>query len=436
MVEPARPETDAARSSDRVADTSGECVCGDGILTAVFDAVVMTDRQGQIQYLNDSAERLFGWPADAAVGLPIGRLLPDSRFAAAEESCICPCTPCTGLLRSPDGHSLTPCKHRDRRPDANPTQCGGRAELTARRSDGSALPVEVSISGIGLPCNGTGMGEPRCFVIVVRDISARRAVEEALIAARSQAELANRAKSEFLATISHELRTPLNGIIGFAEILRDGMFGPLPKRYAEYAGIIHESGQHLLDIINNLLEMARLNTDRYELMEQEVDSRALIEGCLSLLRARAHEKGIALRLALGACPRLWADRRALMNIVLNLGSNAIKFTEGGGQVTLTSGCDGGGRFFLEVADTGIGIPAEMMPRLFKPFEQGESDMNRRHEGTGLGLAISKNLTELHGGSLDIESEVGVGTRATVHLPATRILCRSERGEHPVASAAA
>jgi signal transduction histidine kinase len=249
---------------------------------------------------------------------------------------------------------------------------------------------------------------------------------------RHNAVAASRAKSEFLALVSHELRTPLNAILGFSESIATQTFGQgVNDRYRTYAEHIHESGSHLLSIINDILDLSKVEAGRYELHEEEVELGELLGRCVALLRERAATRGVIL-----AGPEsnicLWADARALKQIVFNLMSNAIKFTGSGGRVELSAGEDGDG-IRIAVSDTGIGMSEEDLDRALQPFGQAASAHTRSVEGTGLGLNVTQALAELHGGRLAIHSAPGEGTTAVVHLPAERRL-PSRRAAAPAASA--
>ena len=255
------------------------------------------------------------------------------------------------------------------------------------------------------------------------DITTIKQREKQLEHARRDAELANRAKSRFLAAMSHELRTPLNAILGFSEIIRDLRFGRSPvERYAAYAADIHRSGEHLLDLINDLLDMSKIEAGRYSLNEQGLEIGAVIEHCVGMLRERARSGGVALTLEpAGGLPLLHADERALRQVLLNVLSNAVKFTPPGGRANIAAQLEADGRLAVIVRDTGIGIPAKARPRLFQPFAQADSALVREREGTGLGLAISRALVELHGGTITLDSEEGHGTTVTVRFPRERVL---------------
>ena len=219
----------------------------------------------------------------------------------------------------------------------------------------------------------------------------------------------------FLANMSHELRTPLNAIMGFSDIMRARLFGDLPAKYAEYAELIHESGRHLLDLINDVLDMSKIEADKYELRLDTFDARDPVNDALRILRAQADEAHVHLR---GVLPPseldVTADHRALKQMVLNLVSNALKFTPAGGSVTVTLQA-AAGELELVVADTGVGIAPEDLERLGRPFEQ-VGDNERRAGGTGLGLSLVKAFAGLHQGNLTVESRLGEGAAFTVRLP--------------------
>jgi two-component system, cell cycle sensor histidine kinase DivJ len=260
-------------------------------------------------------------------------------------------------------------------------------------------------------------GSPEAVVAVTHDISARRAQEAELRIAREAAEHANLAKSRFLAHMSHELRTPLNAIIGFSEILEKQVIPNLDvARQREYANLIHASGQHLLDVVNGILDVSKIESGSFEILVETIDVAPLIRASCQMLQTQAAERGVSLRSGeLSGLQEIAADRRAVKQMLLNLLSNAIKFTGRGGSVEVAvSARDGMMR--IAVADTGIGISADDLPRLGTPFVQADQSYERRYEGTGLGLSMVKGLAALHGGSLTIESRLGVGTTATVMLP--------------------
>ena len=254
------------------------------------------------------------------------------------------------------------------------------------------------------------------------DITEEKHVEADLRRAKDEAELASRSKTEFLANMSHELRTPLNAIIGFSDILMGQIFGALgDSRYGDYARDIRDSGLHLLNLINDVLDVSKVEFGKVELIEETVDVAGIVEACVRLMRDRAETAGLGLvqELPLGL-PRLQADSRRLKQILLNLLSNAVKFTPSGGRVAIRAACAADG-FRLVVEDTGIGIAKQDLEKAMRPFGQIDSRLARKYEGTGLGLPLVRSMAELHGGKLEIDSTPGHGTTATIWLPPSRVI---------------
>jgi cell cycle sensor histidine kinase DivJ len=271
----------------------------------------------------------------------------------------------------------------------------------------------------------------REVVAVMRDITQRKEEEQAVELARAEAERANAAKSRFLATMSHELRTPLNAVIGFSEMLcKESALMIDAKRRQEYAQLINESGRHLLSVVNGILDMSKIETGHFEITPEPFSPRQVIEDCCGLLALKARESEIELVTSLaGDLPDIVADKRALNQIMLNLVSNAIKFTDRGGKITVSARHEAG-VFAVTVADTGVGIDSEDMARIGDPFFQARSSYDRRHDGTGLGLSIVKGLVALHGGEIEIASRIGEGTSITIRLP---VDCESARRSAELAS---
>jgi two-component system, cell cycle sensor histidine kinase PleC len=241
--------------------------------------------------------------------------------------------------------------------------------------------------------------------------------------ARRRAEAANKAKSRFLATMSHELRTPLNAIMGFSEVMQTELMGPLNNpTYKDYAGNIHQSGKHLLNLINEILDLSRIEAGKYELHEEPILLTDIAEDSVKLLHLKATTKGLELieNFEPGLA-QVWVDQRAMRQICLNLISNALKFTPKGGRVTVTVETDDDGGQLISVRDTGPGIPAEEIPRVLQAFGQGSLAHETAEGGTGLGLPIVQSLIELHGGTFELLSELRKGTEAIVRLPKTRVL---------------
>jgi two-component system, cell cycle sensor histidine kinase PleC len=244
---------------------------------------------------------------------------------------------------------------------------------------------------------------------------------------KTRAEEANQAKSKFLANMSHELRTPLNAIIGFSEIMEGCLFGPLgAEKYSEYCADIRESGKYLLDVINDILDMSKIEAGRIRLDLEDLELERMLADAMRVVSARAQEKHLTLTSEIASNIRFKADRRAIKQIMLNLLSNAVKFTPEGGHINV-SGRLSSDSVMIVIQDTGIGIPKDALAKLGRPFEQVESQLTKRHQGSGLGLAIAKSLTELHGGNIRISSTANVGTIVTVRLP------RDGRMTHPQAA---
>jgi PAS domain S-box-containing protein len=288
--------------------------------------------------------------------------------------------------------------------------------IDRRRPDGRFISLRRN------PMPGGG------FVALYWDATERRRAEDALRDAKEQAELANRTKSEFLANMSHELRTPLNAIIGFSEIIQKEMFGPIGSgRYKDYAVDIHESGTHLLNLINDILDVSKAEAGKIELQESQVLVHELVDASLRLIMPRAREAAVTLAEPhVDHLPPIRADERRLKQVLINLLSNAVKFTAPGGRVTLDAAVDAKRGLVLRVIDTGIGMAAEDIPKALEPFGQVDSKLSRKYEGTGLGLPLSKALVELHGGRLEIESQPGTGTTVSVILPPNRLAPRDSQ----------
>ena len=261
-----------------------------------------------------------------------------------------------------------------------------------------------------------------------------RAEKDALIAeletanansdeARRKAEEANLAKSRFLATMSHELRTPLNAILGFSEVMKNEIFGEHANAaYREYSADIHGSGQHLLNLINEILDLSRIEAGKYELNEEALSLSDIVDDCQHMLALRAKAKGQSIRaLAEPDLPRVWADERAIRQVVLNVLSNAIKFTPQGGEITIKVGWTAAGGQYVSVADTGPGIPENEIPIVMQSFGRGSLAIKTAEQGSGLGLPIVKGLIELHGGGFKLKSKPRAGTEVTITLPAERVM---------------
>lgn len=249
---------------------------------------------------------------------------------------------------------------------------------------------------------------------------AEAAAQEALIALR-KTEAANRAKSEFFANMSHELRPPLNAIIGFSEAMMTEMFGPIGAQYQGYATDIHRSGQHLLQLVQDILDISKIEHGNVELNESVIEMRDLVESAIAIVSPRARESRIHIEWTVAdGAQHLYADEKCLKQMILNIVVNAIKFSKPDGRIDLVAGISKNGSYRLSIADNGIGIHSDEIPRLMQPFEQMARSMTRNHEGYGLGLPMVNSLTRLHGGRLEIQSKPGVGSLVTIILPRERI----------------
>jgi PAS domain S-box-containing protein len=367
-----------------------------GLLESAPDAMVIVNQQGEIVLVNAQTEKLFGYQRDNLLGKSIGVLIPDN-FKP-------------GQLEFEKGYFKAP---RTR-------AMGAGSDLYARRRDGTSFPAEISLSPLETE-------EGILVTAAVRDLTEQRKIQEVqeeirkknleLEEQNSRVEQASRLKSEFLANMSHELRTPLNSIIGFSEFLVDQKPGPLNPKQREYLGDILNSGRHLLQLINDILDLSKVESGKMELsIETFGVDQAVAEVC-AIIAPTARKKGISVETDLTpAGIGVTLDQQRFKQILYNLLSNAVKFTADGGTVQLLTNRHGGDEFKIQVKDTGIGIKSEDVPKLFTEFTQLDSSAGRRYEGTGLGLALTKKIVELQGGRIWVNSEFGMGTTFVVVLP--------------------
>ena len=367
--------------ADTLKDTTVSRAYLDSILNSMLDPLLVVDELGSIRMLNPSACKMLGADRGKVVGQDISRYL-------------------TVMGTASDGEGEG--KGGDGEPDGNYRAIDG----CVRKASGHVTPVLVSRATLA-----TG------HVITLRDITDRLRFEETLRRAKDEAEAASQTKSRFLAVMSHELRTPLNAIIGFSEVIKDQLLGQdAEDRYRAYASDIFSSGQHLLELINDILDLSKVEAGQMELKHGDIDVRATVEQVVTLCTGNAKQKGISLEVDIPQQDlTMWADARAVKQILFNLLSNAIKFTPEMGMVTVTA-WQSSVTSTLTVRDTGVGIPKDQISQITQPFYQVDNRFDAPSEGTGLGLALVRQLVELHGGSLDIESEEGVGTTIRVRFP--------------------
>jgi PAS domain S-box-containing protein len=370
------------------------------------DGIVVRNTK-QVLYQNDAFAHMLGYASTREM----------ARVAEAE-------TRAGGNLNSsgathPDDRALV-AEHMRRRIAGEETVSS--FEFRLLRRDGAVVWVHTRATLVNWN------GEP-ALLSWLSDITKRKAIEAENIRSKESAETANRAKTAFLATISHELRTPLNAIIGFAEVIKDEIFGPVGlRKYAEYARDIHGSGRHLLDLINDILDLSKLESGMLELREEIVDLGGLVDECVGIVRDRAQKSQIMVATKVEPrLPRLACDERAIKQVLLNFLSNAIKFTLAGGSVT-TGANHGPDGVAIWVRDTGIGMSEADVKIALVAFRQIDSTISRKYQGAGLGLSISKSLIELHGGTLAVESTPGLGTTMTAIFPVSRIeACAPQTG---------
>lgn len=373
------------------------------MMDTVEDGILSIDASGRVVSANPAICHLFQYSYKGLVGRKLDSLLQNGRqpfdFAQAVQE-----FNATGRSEFVDA---------------------GVHEMWGIRADETQFPLELTIKTMQVD-------DQTQFVGVVRDITVRKHADQALLAALGDAEQANRAKSQFLANMSHELRTPLNAIIGFSEILDAGMFGRLEnERYEGYVSNILESSRHLLDVINDILDLSRIEAGMVELEDEWVDIAQVVEWAAGRVATtvKGEKQPCLVTDAAEDLPYLAADKRAMKQILLNLMSNAMKFTPADGEVRVEVEYVGEETLSVRIIDTGIGIPKEHLEEVLQPFVQVEATLARRFEGSGLGLAITKSLVEAHRGTIELTSELGKGTQVTLSFPKSR-LGRDLDGELP------
>ncbi len=370
------------------------------LMTSVFEVnevgIIVTDEAGRIVRVNDSFERIYGWSKDELINADIiGLITPDEREMARHNH--------AEFIR---------------------TGVRSAGELKIIRKEGSVANALFTTATLEL-------SQKRRFqVTTVMDITLRKQMEESLRKAKDQADTANRAKSTFLANMSHELRTPLNAIIGFSEMMIKETFGPLGhNKYAEYMGDVHKSAEHLLEIINEVLDMSKIEAGRVELDESETNLSSLIDSVIRMMASRTFASNLKFNTVLcDDLPVLYVDQKLFRQVIINIVANAVKFSEPGASIDLHANLLDDGRVQLLISDQGVGIPKEKMIRALEPFGQvsDESPESSNNQGTGLGLPLAKAMIELHDGTLTLESELGKGTNVFITLPAYRSIAKRKR----------
>jgi two-component system cell cycle sensor histidine kinase PleC len=380
-------------------------------IETIPEAFVLWDAENRLVLCNSNFQELHQLPDEAVV--------PGTSYETIVATGRKP------LIRATVAHDSEP---RGARTFEAQLEDGRWMHISERRTkDGGYVSVGTNITKIKRHEQKLIDGEKRQMATILDLRKSQQALErqtaeladlaEKYAEEKTRAEEANQAKSKFLANMSHELRTPLNAIIGFSEIMESGMFGPLgADKYVEYARDIRESGEYLLDVINDILDMSKIEAGGIRLAPEAIELDSLLADCIRVVSTRAGEKSLALNSQVEAGIHLNADRRSLKQIALNLLSNAVKFTPDGGAVSVRARMRGG-RVSIAINDNGIGIARQALHKLGRPFEQVESQLTKRHQGSGLGLAIAKSLVELHGGTMRIRSRLGRGTMVVVRLPA-------------------
>ena len=398
-------------------------------IEAISEAFVVWDEQNRLVLCNSKFQSLHGLSDEA---VKPGTPYEDISAAGSK--------PIVRMQLSSDGRALPGARTFEAQLDD-----GRWLQISERRTkDGGFVSVGTNITELKRHEERLIESERRLKATVVDLRTSQQALERqteqlAYLAERyaeqkDRAEEASQAKSAFLANMSHELRTPLNAIIGFSEVMESGLFGPLGDgKYLEYCRDIRESGSYLLDVINDILDMSKIEAGRTNLEPEMIDLDGFLAESLRLVAARASEKHLVMSTEIEPAIRLRADRRTVKQIVLNLLSNAVKFTPEGGNVTMRA-TTVGRSVTIAIEDTGIGIPRESLKKLGRPFEQVESQFTKRHGGSGLGLAIAKSLTELHGGVMSIDSTLGTGTIVTIRLPLAPEIAAEASAERAYAAA--
>ena len=377
---------------------------------AASDWVWEADEHGRITFISDRITEVLGKPARNLIGTSIYELGADVVEGRSLRDTLAERRPFRGLAIEIVG---TEGRHRFCRVSGIPAFDHRSGHFTGYRGAGTDCTAQFEAEAAVM----------RSQAKLERMVEEIRTKNERLEVALKEAEAAVHAKSEFLANVSHELRTPLNAIIGFTEIMEREMYGPLGHdRYKDYAENVLQSGRHLLAIINDLLDMAKVEAGKLDLNERTIEVGGLVESCLSLMRDRIKQQGLELVLRLpSGGPLLWADERLVKQMLINLLANAVKFTPEGGTITLKGEVTPLRGYDLSVADTGIGIAEDDLATVLAPFGQVESAMNRSHAGTGLGLPLVNAMIRLHGGTLKLESTVGHGTIASLAFPPERVI---------------
>ncbi len=386
----------------------------DTLLKTVFentyDSIFVVNEDNEIVYANGAALGLLGYQNKDIAGRTVDEFCPNFKPGG-------------------DVHNIS---HYLRIAKRDESQIGPYP-TAVRHADGSLIALELTVGSVRLQRSDSPYEKRKSdrflYVCNFWDASIRDKLEDIRGAGNEDQVMANRSMGEFVANMSHELRTPLNAIMGFSELLDSPVFGDLTEKQQEYVRDINSSANHLLKIINDILDISKVESGNAQLQEEETNVAELIRSCIKLIEHKAEQSDIKVRgLSIPESYRLYVDKRKLKQVLINLLSNAVKFTQPGGAVEVDAGPAAGGRFNLSVSDTGIGIKSNDIAIAMAPFGQVAGGLNRKYEGTGLGLPLAKSLVEAHGGKLTIKSRLDVGTTVTVSLPPDRV-CKP-RGDDP------